>query len=328
MSPQKPQGAVIGRGGAVLQSGLPGPDPADGLLQIRPALRQVFRRGIRQVLQVVPAGFQGIGDGGKRFQLGGGEAAEGGLHPLRPGLAALLQLLFHLLPELQGFQLRLLPEAAEVVLGKGGVDLRPLCQAAQVLVFLGGPGQQIPQIQGGLDRAHRVHGKGRGEEDGQGVHAQGGHPGQQAGDGGMDKAHQQDGEEAPGDGAGEADVAVEVEFLIGVIPVADLENPLHHVPGDVFQGRGRQHAEEPDQPEVLRHGNGGQQNDDGPGTVNGQQGAVEKAPVHPMPLAEGDIAGLPDPAAEAVEEKQQDPLARGVDVHPFIPPRFAQAVPR
>ena len=110
-------------------------------------------------------------------------------------------------------------------------------------------------------------------------------------------------------------MAVEIAFLLGVVPVADLENALHHVPGDVFQQRGGDHAEEPDQPEVIGHRDGGQENDDGPGAVNGQEGAVEEAPVHPVPLAEGDVAGLPDPAAEAVEEKQQDPLARGVDVH-------------
>ena len=52
MGPEEAERAVIGRGGAVLQSGLPGSDPADDFLQVRPALRQVFGRGIRLVLQV------------------------------------------------------------------------------------------------------------------------------------------------------------------------------------------------------------------------------------------------------------------------------------
>ena len=42
---------------------------------------------------------------------------------------------------------------------------------------------------------------------------------------------------------------------------------------------------------------------------------MEEAPVYPVALAEGDITALPDPAAETVEEKQQNPLACGVDVH-------------
>ena len=143
----------------------------------------------------------------------------------------------------------------------------------------------------------------------------GGHVRQQAGDGRVDEPHQQDREEAPGDGAGQADVAVQIEFLLGVVPVANLEQCLHGSAGDVFQRRGGQHTEQPHQPQVPSHGQGNEQDDDGAGAVDGQQRPPEEAPVHPVPLAEGDIAALPDPAAEAIEEKQQYPLARGKDVH-------------
>ena len=52
-----------------------------------------------------------------------------------------------------------------------------------------------------------------------------------------------------------------------------------------------------------------------------KQWAVEKAAVYPMVLLGGNVAGFPHPAAEAVKEKQQSPLARRIDVqgnHPFL----------
>ena len=49
-----------------------------------------------------------------------------------------------------------------------------------------------------------------------------------------------------------------------------------------------------------------------------KQWAVEKAAVYPMVLLGGNVAGFPHPAAEAVKEKQQGPLARGIDVHQTI----------
>ena len=110
-------------------------------------------------------------------------------------------------------------------------------------------------------------------------------------------------------------MAVQVELLLGVVPVADLEQRLHGGAGDVFQCCGGQHTQQPYQPQVPRHRQRDEEDDDGTGAVDGQQRPPEEAPVHPAALADGDVAALPDPAAEAVEEKQQDPLARGIDMH-------------
>jgi hypothetical protein len=51
----------------------------------------------------------------------------------------------------------------------------------------------------------------------------------------------------PGNGADEANMAIEVELLVGVVPVADLKQPLHHSAGDIFQHCGGDHTEEPHQ---------------------------------------------------------------------------------
>ena len=108
---------------------------------------------------------------------------------------------------------------------------------------------------------------------------------------------------------------MEVKGLLGVIPVADLEKLLHYGAYHIFQRCSGQHTQKIDQPEVVRHRQGGKQNDDGPGAIDRQQRPMEKAPVHPMTLLGGDITGFPDPAAEAIEEEQQDPLPRRVNVH-------------
>ncbi|MPN53158.1 hypothetical protein SDC9_200822 [bioreactor metagenome] len=116
----------------------------------------------------------------------------------------------------------------------------------------------------------------------------------------MNEVHQQDREKAPGDAAAETDIPVHVELLIGVIPIAHLKEPLHGRAGGVFQQRGRRRAGQVQQDGIISHRKGKQQNHDGSGAVNGQQRPMEKSPVHPPALADGDIAGLPHPAAQTI----------------------------
>ena len=223
------------------------------------------------------------------------QLAEGGIPPL--------------LAE-QAVHLRFLPEAAQVILCKGGVHLHPPGQPPQVLVLLCEAGEHLPQVHGGLEGADRVHSKDHGQQERQRVRQEGGQPQHQRLHRRVQKAHQQDGKGAPGQGAGETDVAAQIEGLLGVVPVPDLEQGFHSGAGDIFQRRGGQHSQQEHQGGIFPHRDGGQQDDDGAGAVNGQHGAVEKAPVYPLPPLGGDVAGLPYPAAEAVEEKEQQPLAQ------------------
>ena len=284
------------------------PHPLQGLVHLVPEVGRQLGLGV----------LQGLGDGGQRRLLGVGPAAEAGLHPLSPAAAAVgqrLPLLLEPLLDQELLHLRPLPEEPQILLGKGGGHLGPLGQAPQVLVLLGELGQHLPQVQSGLDGPDHVHGEHRRDGQGQRVHEPVRHPDQQPSHRRVEKADQQDGEEAPGDGAGQTDVAVEVELMLGVVPVADLEELFHGGAHHVLQRRGGQHAQQPHQPQVLLHRQGDKEDDDGAGAVDGQHRPLEKAPVHPVALAQGDVAGLPHPAAKAVEEKQQDPLACGIDVH-------------
>ena len=87
---------------------------------------------------------ESAGEGGEDFPLHGGAAAEIGLHPLpallRLGLAALLKTVLNA-PLLL---LRPLPEAAEILLGKGRDHLCPFGKTAQVLVLLRQAGENLP----------------------------------------------------------------------------------------------------------------------------------------------------------------------------------------
>ena len=134
----------------------------------------------------------------------------------------------------------------------------------------------------------------------------------------VDNPRHQDRQKSPCQRRLQTDLTLEVEFFMGIIPVTDFEEGLHGGTGDILQRRGGQHAQEVHQPEMVRHRQGHKQDDNGAGAVNGQQGAVEEPPVHPLALLGGHVAGFPHPAAEAVKEKQQGPLARGIDVHQTI----------
>ena len=222
----------------------------------------------------------------------------------------------------------LFPEGAQLLLCAGLRRLGLLRQLPQLLVFLRELGENLPQIDGRSGGLHGIPDKQRGNDHGQRVDQQIRQLVKQAINGRMNKPHQQDGEKAPGNRTGEADIAVEVAGLFGIVPVADLEQLLHHSPHHIFQQRSGQHTENVNQPQIVRHRQSHEEDDDGAGAVDRQQGAVEKAAVHPLALLSGDIAGFPDPAAEAVEEKQQGPLTRSIYVHLTILSGARESPPR
>ena len=58
-------------------------------------------------------------------------------------------------------------------------------------------------------------------------------------------------------------MAVEIEGLGGIVPVADFEEPLHDRSGGIFQGCGRKHTQKPDQRQAFGNGEGGKENENG-----------------------------------------------------------------
>lgn len=108
------------------------------------------------------------------------------------------------------------------------------------------------------------------------------------------------------DGAAKEDSAVEVEFPVGVVPPAGVEEGFQKPAGKVFQEGDNRHAGKKERNPSM--GPGLQQvHDQHPAeSVDGTQWPPQKAPVYEMPGLDGAIAGFPNPADEAVGQKQHE----------------------
>ena len=69
---------------------------------------------------------------------------------------------------------------------------------------------------------------------------------------GLDKVAQQHARKAKACGVQKAHTAIDLEFIIGVVPPAHVEDGLHHPAGEVFQGSGQRHAREKRQNGVFQ----------------------------------------------------------------------------
>ena len=75
------------------------------------------------------------------------------------------------------------------------------------------------------------------------------------------------GQKTPGNGRAQADVAVEVKRLFGVVPVLHLKQALHGPAGDVFQCGCADHAGQKNKEQVILERQGNPEHDDGPASV-------------------------------------------------------------
>ena len=136
----------------------------------------------------------------------------------------------------------------------------------------------------------------------------------------MDHAGQYQPEKSPAQRRAQADIALKLEPLFGVIPVFHLEYLLHHHADDVFEHGRRRHARQiaPHRMALQRQRN--VQQDDRAEAVNGQHGPAQKAAVDPAALFYRNHSGLKAPAEHAVQVEHQQPLRRGIAVsHGRIP---------
>ena len=77
---------------------------------------------------------------------------------------------------------------------------------------------------------------------------------------------------------------MEVKPLIAVIPVADLEQPFHHVAGHIFQQGGSHHAGAVNEKQIVFDWQGYPQHHDCAGAIKGQHGEPQKTTVDKMVL--------------------------------------------
>ena len=108
------------------------------------------------------------------------------------------------------------------------------------------------------------------------------------------------------DGAAQEDSAVEVEFLVGIVPPAGVEEGFQQPAGEVFQNRDNHHAgKEEGDPGV---GPGLQQVHDEHSAepVDRTQWPPQESPIDEVAMTDGAIAGFPYPADETVGQKEHE----------------------
>ncbi len=116
---------------------------------------------------------------------------------------------------------------------------------------------------------------------------------------------------APEYRGGQADVAVQVEFTVGVIPPAGITEPFQDVPADPFHRRGNDGAEqEEEEPAgggqfVEAHGDDAARH-----AVDQAQRAAQHTAVLVAPLSHGGEQDFGQPADEGVAEKQPDKIVK------------------
>ena len=111
---------------------------------------------------------------------------------------------------------------------------------------------------------------------------------------------------AKADGATKENPSVEVEFLVGIVPPAGVEEGLQKPAGKVFHHRHNHHA-------GKKQGNPGvgprlQQvhNQHPADSVDRTQGPPQEPPVDEVAMTDGAVAGFPYPADETVGQKEHE----------------------
>ena len=102
-------------------------------------------------------------------------------------------------------------------------------------------------VQGLLHRPGGIHRKRGGQAQGQDLGDRHRQPEDQVLHRRMQDVQQDQGKHAPADGYPQADVPVDVQRLVGVVPVAHVKELLHALPGDVFQHSRPDHPQQEDE---------------------------------------------------------------------------------
>ena len=116
----------------------------------------------------------------------------------------------------------------------------------------------------------------------------------------INHADDEHGEHRPRRRGQRADIAVQIQRPLGIIPIAHMEDRFHQEAGHIFQQRSGDRAHQRHQRHVPLHRHAGQQNTDRAEAVDRQNRSEQKAPVDEPALLHQIQKDLPAPAAEAV----------------------------
>ena len=129
---------------------------------------------------------------------------------------------------------------------------------------------------------------------------------------GVGEVAEKDAGQAKEGGVEQADPAVQLEAVVGVVPPAHVEQALHDAAGDVLHGTGEEQAEEEGEDGAGAAAAEGAEDQKGAVAVDGAEEAVEKTPLlAELVLADGAVDSLAAPADEAVENEEEKPARKG-----------------
>ena len=120
---------------------------------------------------------------------------------------------------------------------------------------------------------------------------------------GVDDLHHQQAGQPPGQGEAQADIAAQVERLVGVVPPALMEKLLQREANPQFQQGSEEHRAQKEQECVLHKRGEAEDHDDHAKAVDGTDRAVEKAAVDKFTGVQGEKADLQAPAEKGINKK-------------------------
>ena len=170
------------------------------------------------------------------------------------------------------------------------------------------PGKASAQLDGaadGEDDVREIDGK-KDQRQGNGG-AGGQESGQPGGYGGIGEVAEEDAGQAEEGGVQQADPAIEMEFILGVVPPAHVEELFHGEAGDIFYQGGQDRAQEEGQKGILAAAVQAEKDNQRAVAVDGADGTVEEAPLFAeLPLAGGAVDHFAAPAKDAVDYQQEE----------------------
>ena len=169
-------------------------------------------------------------------------------------------------------------------------------------------GEAATQLDGAADGEDDVRQVDRQEDQGQGDGSAGGQEVRQPeGDGGIGEVAEKDAGQAEEGGVQQADPAIEMEFILRVVPPAHMEELFHGVAGDVFHQGGQDGPQEEGQEGVFAAAVQAEEDDQRAVAVDGADGAVEEAPLlAELPLPGGTVDHFAAPSQNAVDHQEKE----------------------
>ena len=121
----------------------------------------------------------------------------------------------------------------------------------------------------------------------------------------------------PSERSTEADVTVQVELFLRIIPVSDLEQMLHEFTGNIFENRRTDHSGETLKKDISLKRCRRNKHDAYSASVDGKEGTFHETSVDEFSFSYRTIYGFPDEAYHGIDTEHKDPFRIQILTHFF-----------